>query len=88
MLVTFTLLSLLATVAADSHPVPIDEHIPCYPTSTALNLRFDVSAYGRSGGMSMMLMGDDSWPTMAGAWNIDGCKGINPELHLNSTQAR
>ena len=32
----FTLLSLLATVAADSHPVPIDEHIPCYPASTTL----------------------------------------------------
>ena len=29
----FTLLSLLATV---SHPVPIDEHIPCYPASTTL----------------------------------------------------
>ena len=28
------------------------------------------------------------WPTMAGAWNIDGCKGINPELHLDSTKAR
>ena len=51
----------LATVAADSHPVPIDEHIPCYPASTTLNLRFDVSAYSRSGGMSMMLMGDGSW---------------------------
>ena len=87
MLVKFTLL--LATIAADSHPVPIDEHIPCYPASMTLNLRFDVSAYGRSGGrMSMMLMGDGSWPTMAGAWSIDGCKGINPELHLNSTQAR
>ena len=84
----FTLLSLLATVAADSHPVPIDEHIPCYPASTALNLRFDVSAYGRSGGMSMRVAGDGSWPTMAGAWNIDGCKGINPELPLDSTQAR
>ena len=38
MLVKVTLLSLLATVAADSHPVPIDEHIPCYPASTTLNL--------------------------------------------------
>ena len=44
MLVKVTLLSLLATVAADSHPVPIDEHIPCYPASTTLNLRFDISA--------------------------------------------
>ena len=88
MLVKFTLLSLLATVAADSHPVPIDEHIPCYPASTTLNLRFDVSAYGRSGGSSMKFVGGDSWTTMAGAWKIDGCKGINPELHLNSTQAR
>ena len=36
----------------------------------------------------MRVAGDGSWPTMAGAWNIDGCKGINPELHLDSTQAR
>jgi len=67
MLVKVTLLSLLATVAADSHPVPVDEHIPCYTASTTLNLRFDISAYGRSSGTSMRVAGDGSWPTMAGA---------------------
>ena len=37
MLVKFTLLSLLATVAADSHPVPIDEHITMWPAPLVIS---------------------------------------------------
>ena len=87
------MLSLLAAVAAESEPsraanVPIDEHIPCTPEGTTLNLKFDHSAYGRASiftGPAVFNIGD-SWPAMAGAWAIDGCQGINPTLHLDSTK--